>query len=297
MSTKIEWCQNPDGTRGETWNPITGCGPFGVSTGCKNCYARKMAKRLAGRFGYDKDGPFKATLHENKFFQPLKWKKPRMIFTCSMGDLFYENVWDFWTDRVMAVISLCPQHTFQILTKRPERMREYFATHGCMVGGVCFSLSNLWLGVSAENQAAADERIPHLLQTPAAVRFVSLEPLLGPIDTTRVSAGLLCPQRPGHTVDVLRGGTWDARSGMTNIAPEFINHSDMKTIDWVIVGCESGPRRRECKIEWVEDIVRQCDEADVPCFVKQLSINGKVSKDPAEWPEHLRVRQFPEVRR
>jgi protein gp37 len=304
MTTKIEWTD-------ETWNPIVGCSK--ISTGCENCYAEQAAAsaRLQQFEQYQEVIDFeidleigkdygrvvgsrwngKTTFVESALEKPLHWKKPRRIFVCSMGDLFHESVPFEWIDKVMAIIALCPQHTFQILTKRAGRMAEYFERS---IDGIPWHppriayepRPNLWLGVTAENQKCANERIPLLLQTPAAVRFVSLEPLLGEIDLARVKAGSMCPD-PTHKVDVLLGGYWSTNMG-------FVNHSDMPaTIDWVIIGCESGPKRRECKIEWVRDIVEQCQTAEVPVFVKQLSINGKVSKNMDEWPEDLRVRDFP----
>ncbi|MDI9379758.1 MAG: phage Gp37/Gp68 family protein [Verrucomicrobiota bacterium] len=167
MSTNIEWTD-------ATWNPVTGCTK--VSQGCKHCYAERMATRLAGRYGYSADQPFRVTLRGSKLEQPFHWREPRMVFVCSMGDLFHDDVPDGFIDRVFGVIRKCPQHTFQILTKRPHGMCEY-----------ALSLSyrrppsNVWLGTSVENQDAADSRIHHLLNTPAAVRFLSLEPLLGPL--------------------------------------------------------------------------------------------------------------------
>jgi len=244
--TKIEWTN-------ETWNPITGCSK--ISPGCANCYAERMAKRLAGRFGYPKDDPFRVTFHPDKLLKPLKWKKPRMIFVCSMGDLFHEQV--DWRDirQIYKVMRKGRQHIYQILTKRPEimgdRLNRWFGPR----------LKNwpfIWHGISAEDQEWFSRRIRWLLQIQAAVRFVSLEPLLGPI--------------------------------RINFANNL--HSRLNP-DWVIVGCESGPKRRECKLEWVRDIVRQCRAANIAIFIKQLQINGRVSHDPEEWPKDLRIREFP----
>src|SRR3990170_4343202 len=159
-NTKIEWAT-------KSWNPITGCTK--VSAGCQNCYAKRMAKRLAGRYGYPKDNPFAVTPHPERLQEPLSWKKPQRIFVCSMGDLFHEAVSFSFVRRVLDIVDSCPQHTFLFLTKRPERM-EYYPRR------------NVWLGVSVENQETEDERIPLLLQPPAAKRFVSYEPALGPVD-------------------------------------------------------------------------------------------------------------------
>lgn len=253
MSTKIEWCD-------ETWNPITGCTP--ISDGCKNCYAARMAKRLAGRYGYPADDPFWVTFHPDRLDEPLKWKKPRRVFVCSMGDLFHCHVALKWFQKIYIIIMECKrlglEHKFLVLTKRPERMSEWVNPKK--------PLDNLWLGVTAENQRCADERIPILLQIPAAMRFVSIEPMLGPVDL-------------------------NDREFLIN--KTLFKYTLGNYLDWVILGCESGPSRRLCAIEWMIDVVRQCDDVNIPVFVKQVSINGKVSKNPAEWPEELRRREFP----
>ena len=173
--TKIEWAE-------EVWNPVTGC--RAISPGCKNCYAERMSKRLAGRYGYPTEDPFQVTLHPGKLTEPLNWKKPRRIFVCSMGDLFHEDVPDRWIDEVFKSIWMCctagdarKGHIFMILTKRPERMRNFFRE--CPLFE---NLSNVWIGVTAENQPQADARISVLRSIPAAKRFVSIEPMLGPVD-------------------------------------------------------------------------------------------------------------------
>jgi len=207
---------------------------------------------------------------------PIKTRKPTTWFVNSMGDLFHESVTDEQLDQVFAVMALTPQHTYQVLTKRPERMRDYFASRngerespinlskaeifwcdaakrslwqwvGDKVGGLInlgsaiadagYPLPNVWLGVSTENQQTADERIPLLLQTPAAVRFLSCEPLLGPIHFSKV---------PGFNRVGLDLSSW-----------------------WVIVGGESGPKARPCDWDWIASIVAQCAIPSVPCFVKQ----------------------------
>ena len=189
--TKISWTN-------ETWNPIVGCSK--ISAGCANCYAANAAKspRLQQFSQYEKVGNWDGTIEfvESQLLKPLSWKKPRKIFICSMADIFHDNVKEEWLDRIFSVIVVCPQHTFQILTKRPERMQEYLSdpltvdrieeagyefTHNmdCLNN---WPLPNLWLGTSVENQKAADDRIPSLLMTPAAVRFLSCEPLLEKID-------------------------------------------------------------------------------------------------------------------
>lgn len=243
MTTRIEWTQ-------ETWNPITGC--TRISEGCAHCYAERMSKRLRGRFGYDADEPFEVTLHEDKIEQPLGWRHRHVIFVCSMGDLFHEDVPYEWIDRVFEVMVNTPQHTYQVLTKRPERMRDYLAvmaprlrvgveSHRVNVPDV---LPNLWVGVTAENQARADERIPVLLEIPAAVRFVSLEPLLGPISFYEGAPGLALEAY--WTVD---GGPFPG-------------------LDWVIVGGETGAGARRMDPAWAVDLLEQCRAARTPFFYK-----------------------------
>lgn len=246
--TKIEWTD-------ESWNPVTGCTK--VSAGCANCYAEAIAKRF-WRIQYPAMPATEAVswpgrprrfsdvqCHPERLDIPLRWRKPRMIFVCSMGDLFHEKVPVNFLKKVFGTIEHCPHHIFQILTKRPERMAKLYKPYA---GGP----RHLWLGTSVENQDNA-WRITELLKIPAAVRFVSCEPLLGPVSLLGYRTKL----------------------------------------NWVIVGCESGPHRRECKLEWVRGIVEQCTQAGVRVFVKQLSINGKVSHDPNEWPADLRRREMP----
>ena len=222
--TKIEWAE-------EVWNPVTGCTK--VSPGCKNCYAERMSKRLVGRYGYPAKDPFKVTLHPDRLSEPLKWKKPRRIFVCSMGDLFHKAVDDGFIHDVMSTIASAPQHTFLVLTKRPERMRHYFT----YFNGKGWPLNNLWLGVTIENQKALDQRAPELIQIPAARRFISYEPALGPLEC-------------------LDG---------------WLTQCDRKTklIDLVICGGESGPGARPVHPDWVRGVRDQCKEAGVPFFFKQ----------------------------
>lgn len=295
--TKIEWCT-------DSWNPIVGCSI--VSPGCTNCYAMTMAHRielmsggspsgLAGHYvGMTKQVNGRsvwtdkvALAPEHILLQPLKWPKSRRIFVNSMGDLFHESVPDEWIDQVFAVMALCPQHTFQVLTKRAERMRKYLqdddvytrvsdealsrlhlSRHpdgrfvgdgdGGVEGLVNWPLPNVWLGVSAERQQEADERIPHLLQTPAAIRFVSAEPLLGPIDFTYLSAGSIL------TLDALTGMHADVEGAVEGV----IDYPDPK-LDWVIVGGESGRNARPMSIHWAREIRDQCAAAGVPFYFKQ----------------------------
>jgi protein gp37 len=240
---------------------------------------------------------------------PLRWRKPRRIFVNSMSDLFHPAVKDEWIDRIFAVMALAPQHTFQVLTKRPERMLKYcdavndsddLAVASCELaeqhGGQGFDffktkrielpLPNVWLGVSCENQETADERIPLLLQTPAAVRFISAEPLLSSID-------LHNERSVGDDYDWLTGDNYDWPDGTARSRPA------RPRLDWVIVGGESGPGARFGDGEWIRSIVQQCSAARVPVFVKQMGtrphLKDRKGGDPSEWPADLRVRQFPDL--
>jgi len=281
--TKIPWTD-------ETWNMIGGCSP--VSEGCLNCAAAMSAQLCVNRGNKKYEGLVKngkwtgeVRLFPDLLDKPLHWRKPRMIFPAFMGDLFHEAVPFEFIDKVFETMALCwgnaayrkntyPNHIFQILTKRPKQMLKYLSgdvKKRWGDGAPCIgTLPNVWLGVSVENQKAADERIPILLQIPAAVQFVSVEPMLEAVDLK-----------------------WNLTYPSQRCSSYIRNESPPKSLDWVIIGCESGPKRRPCKLEWVRDLVEQCKAADVPVFVKQLSINGKVSHKPEEWPEWARLRQMP----
>lgn len=233
INSKIEWTDS-------TWNPITGCTP--VSEGCRNCYAKGIAKRFPVVHG----GLFsEIRFHEDRLMQPLKWKKPRKIFVCSMGDLFHEDVQVQWLNEVFRVIQNCRQHTFIVLTKRPERAKSYLrSVASCRAwpeDDVVFP--NVWLGVTAENQEQADKRIPILLDTPAAVRVVSVEPMLGYVD-------LDIPIETGYG------------SG-------FGLSTALGYIDGVLCGGESGPNARPMHPDWARSLRDQCVAAGVPFFFKQ----------------------------
>ena len=292
-TTSIEWTD-------KTWNPLAGC--TRVSEGCRNCYAERMAKRLQamGNRGYegtiDANGRWtgKVNLIPDALAAPLHWRKPCMIFVNSMSDMFHQAVPFELVDQVFAVMALCPQHTFQVLTKRPERMADYLsemATNhvvkwgkfaGTKVPGrpaaiqrvisarnamltrmgkghdmslPAWPLPNCWLGTSIENQATADERIPHLLRCPAAVRFLSCEPLLGPIDLRQIPDGDDAMHFP-----LIREFACEGRN------------EPCKTdagIDWVIVGGESGSGARPMHPNWARSLRDQCAAAGVPFFFKQ----------------------------
>ena len=251
--TKIEWTD-------ATWNPFIGCSR--VSEGCRHCYAERIAGRLV----------------------PLHWRKPRRVFVNSMSDLFHENAPDEWIDQAFAVMALCPQHTFQALTKRPKRMLDWVRKNS--TGGRIFHLAsqidpkkygavsgswplpNVWLGVSVEHQEAADARIPLLLQTPAAVRFISAEPLLGRVD-------LHLPDQEAYPLK------------MRPVA--------IQRIHWVICGGESGPGARPMHPDWARSLRDQCRAANVPFFFKQwgewlpegIEVGWKDVGRPPRNAEHL----------
>jgi protein gp37 len=298
MSTGISWTD-------ETWNPTTGCSK--VSEGCRNCYAAALAPRLAamGQDGYTslpwtkKNAPENVMLHSGRLEKPLRWKKPRRIFVNSMSDLFHELVPFEFVDRVFAVMALARRHTFQILTKRPERMAEYaskpdraarvgaYMTLDVILGGpelrdvegdemarwrrngVPWPLPNVWLGTSVEDQRAADARIPYLLKTPAAVRFLSCEPLIGPVRIARhmVSCGDPDHRHSGPCEAYFPGGR----------------------VHWVIAGGESGPNHRPMQADWMRSLRDQCRDAGVAFFGKQAS--GPRNEMPL--PPDLRVREMP----
>ena len=292
--TKIEWVMNPDGTQGERWNPIVGCTI--ATPGCTNCYAMRAAWRMShnpatpqyhGTVKMVNGNPVwtgKMALAEKVLTAPLHRKKPTTCLVNSMGDLFHENVPDEWIDRVFAVMALCPQHRFQILTKRAARMRAYFARDddGFMAAEAriehrakriaresgspipvgktltgTMPWPNVWLGVSVEDQRRADERIPDLLATPATIRFVSAEPLLGPVN-------FLVTDARGHDITALRGIAVDPTD--PDGADEYYRTNK---IDWVIVGGESGRGARPMHPDWARDIRDQCVAADVQFFFKQ----------------------------
>lgn len=337
----IEWTE-------ATWNPVVGCSI--LSPGCTNCYAMKMAARIeamsagtgrsthyAGTTQASKAGPVwtgKMALATNKtLIQPLRWKRPRMIFVNSMSDLFHEDVPDEWIDQVFAVMALAPQHTFQVLTKRSQRMRDYLCTRGgdwmlrwpeaipagkwlmsrhegmSRLGAngpvaaamydaapIHFPLPNVWLGVSTERQQEADDRIPELLATPAAVRFVSAEPLLGQIDFRQWQHdyGCGCGWGGDSPLDYCTNCGWRGRApgeigeakcpdcrelvADYNACPECDGHdgdgmsfgpNSRPRLDWIIVGGESGTDARPMHPDWARSIRDQCAEAGVAFFFKQ----------------------------
>jgi protein gp37 len=279
-STTIEWTDS-------TWNPITGCTK--VSPGCDNCYAETFAERWRGTAGHHFENGFDLTLRPNALTMPLRWRKPRKVFVNSMSDLFHKDIPDEYIARVFAVMALTPQHTYQVLTKRHGRMRSLLGsrdflgqldTHredirpGC--GDFNWPLPNVWMGVSVEDQKRADLRIPALLDTPAAIRFLSCEPLLGPVDLTAWMPGgpanWRC-QEPScrryftgpfqeHCPNCGAEGMWTG-SHTGNDRPNG------QPIGWVIAGGESGPGARPMSPDWARSLRDQCAAADVPYLFKQ----------------------------
>jgi protein gp37 len=239
--SKIEWT-------GKTWNPITGCQR--VSAGCQHCYAETMTKRLAamGQEKYqgllDGKGRFNGEVRFDRpsLDIPILRKKPTTYFVNSMSDIFHPGINHDWQRYIWVVMKNTPRHTYQILTKRAEEMQRRVDELVNEFG----VLPNVWLGVSVENQAAADERIPHLLQTPAAIRFLSCEPLLGPVEIHRYAMGGL-----------------------------------ITTLDWVIVGGESGPGARPVHPDWARSLRDQCAAAGVPFFFKQWGEWGPEYQNPS----------------
>ena len=271
MSTnsKIEWT-------GATWNPVTGCTHVAGDPACDHCYAVPMTHRLEmmGQSKYagltvlnargDRHFNGEVRTHEDALEIPLKRAKPTTYFVNSMSDLFHKEVHTYFIQKVFFRIKACPQHTFQILTKRPELMAEELHrwAHGCGHG----VLPNAWFGTSIGTRKFL-HRIDTIRDIPAAVRFLSLEPLL-----------------------------------------EDLGPLDLRGIHWVIVGGESGPGARPCQIEWIRDIVKQCKEVAVPCFVKQIGARPRLGTHDYDtidgdakggtmhtWPADLCVREFPKA--
>lgn len=305
--SKIEWTD-------ATWNPIRGCSR--VSEGCRHCYAERVAARFSGpgqpyeglvRISNTLDGRkptgWNGTVRmvAEHLADPLRWKRPRRVFVNSMSDLFHESLTNEQIAAVFGVMAACPQHTFQVLTKRAKRMREWFLWASGMTGvntstgevtrmscdplASCvisadrlgakirpaqmqhapgWPLSNVWLGVSVENQAAADERIPELLRTPAAVRWISAEPLLGPVDFKRQCHAAGCDGECGHASPFAMLG--DDASGAL--------------IDWLVMGAESGPGARAADPAWFRGLAEQCRSAGVSVFFKQGMPGDGVTAGP-----------------
>lgn len=373
QATKIQWTDR-------TWNPVRGCSR--VSEGCRSCYAERLAGRFAGpglpfdgfvtlhrrreeRDVVGRDGSIrqqvsttsearwtsKVELVPSHLPEPLSWRKPQRVFVNSMSDLFHEGLSNEDIAAVFGVMAACPEHQFQVLTKRPARARDWFRWIAAAPGlspppGICawsarayllnanqpvppaldeeadgddarWPLPNVWLGCSVEDQATADERIPLLLDTPAALRFVSAEPLLGPVDLRPY----LQPMHGAIVRNPPEGDAFFEQLGrqLSHEAALLVPRGcDVQVIpgvglDWVIAGGESGPGARPCAIEWIEGVVEQCAAARVPAFVKQLGakvvsvdrvdaagrwawqagLTDRKGGDPTSWPPEVRVREFP----
>lgn len=292
--TPISWTDS-------TWNPLRGCSR--VSAGCERCYAETMAGRFSG-IGQPYEGLVRRTTNGFRWTGamrfipealaiPFRWKKGRKIFVNSMSDLFHEQVKDEWLDACFDVMRRTPQHTYQILTKRAARMAFYL--EGKSVE------PHIWLGVSVENQETANQRICELLTIDAKVRVVSYEPALGPINLCSLTPFLA---QPGVTVDALRGD-WVAPSG------ERLSLIPPASLAWVICGGESGPKARECRVEWLRSVKDQCAAAGVACWMKQYGaapmytsrfgtafpciLHDSKGADMAEWDEDMQVQQFPDM--
>ncbi len=316
--TRIEWAD-------AVWNPVTGCTK--ISDGCKNCYAERMAKRLRGRFGYPLDEPFAVTLHPDKLREPEAWKRGRRIFVCSMGDLFHEEVPFEFIDQVFFTMASAHQHIFMLLTKRPERMLEYYESRLFVVndilrfgtrlmridlgGGWHLEFdpmnSNIWAGVTAEDQMRANKRIPVLIKVPASVHYVSVEPMLEMVSLIRAIGD---PEEddwdevnsiqdenddsePEEFIEECEAECDWINYGNDLVAnPEWVEWKqwrDMRAhwakvgrcLDWVIVGGESGPGARPMNEQWARELKDQCEGVNVHFFYKQAPVDGKLVKMPA----------------
>lgn len=319
--TGIEWTD-------ATWNPIRGCSR--VSEGCRHCYAEKIAARFSGPGmayeglaemrvigeGTDKERTEahwtgKIGLVEKHLSDPLYWKKPQRIFVNSMSDLFHENVPDEWIDRIFAVMALTPEHTYQILTKRPDRMRQYMKTlqyrevpvslaitrtpwwdspqgSPCAVGTIEDRigegpLPNVWMGVSVEDQKAANDRIPTLMLTPAAVRWISAEPLLGPVNLEDLrfddGDGPIALNALSGVAEVLESTSMDIIS----------DDPENPRLAWVVAGGESGNEARPMHPDWVRSLRDQCQKHGTSFFFKQWGEYEPVYAGMEGWKLHLRA--------
>jgi protein gp37 len=271
--TVIEWT-HPPGYKGETWNPATGCTK--VSQGCKNCFAEGVAERFWGERKFTD-----VRIHPERIGSPLRWRDPRFVFVNSMSDLFHEDIAFSFVACVVDVMLQTPRHRYIVLTKRPQRAKDFYQWCADQGGDVP---NNLILGVSAEDQKTFDERVPVILECPAACYAVSYEPALDQVDFCFGSY----PRSGPH-------------------------------VEWLIAGGESGPNARPCDVSWIRSAVSQARDSGFPVFVKQLGtrphhdcslgeknwdwsecetlakVRDRKGADPSEWPEDLRVRQWPSI--
>jgi protein gp37 len=258
-STSIEWTRGDDGSAGATWNPVTGCSK--VSPGCDHCYAETFAERFRGVRGHAYEQGFDLKVWPERLRLPFEWRQPRRVFVNSMSDLFHAAVDDVYIAKVFAVMWATPQHTYQVLTKRPARMASLLGSAdwwsrvtsefhdlaasrgGSELAGAldespgsgARALPNVWLGTSVESEKWARVRVPRLLATPARIRFLSCEPLLEPVDLRR----------------------W------------LVTHDRNSPIQWVIAGGESGPGARPMHPQWAQDLAGLCGVSKVAFFFKQ----------------------------
>lgn len=312
--TKIEWAT-------DTWNPVTGCTK--VSEGCRHCYAERQVERfghrvhsLGGMNSHLGERFTRVICHSDKLAQPLHWRKPRRVFVCSMSDLFHPDVPEAFIKAVFVTMAAARQHTFIVLTKRPDRMLAVLSQweldgltlrEGCGV-----VLPNVIGMVSIENQETAELRVPLLLQSPFAVRGVSYEPALGPVDLNAV------PWKHGG----MAAKGWSGVLRNPSEPDDFVYWSQHELgIRWVICGGESGPKARPLHPDWARSMRDQCQAAGVPFFLKQMHVfrcpvcgtcstampewnadecdecteraRRVLSKEPEEWPEDLRIREAP----
>lgn len=341
--TSIEWTD-------VTWNPMRGCSPVGPE--CENCYAAELAARfaddglafagLARRSGRRRLPQWtgRTTLVPGRLGLPLQWKRPRRIFVTSVSDPFHDGFTNEEIGALFGVMAASPQHTFQLLTKRPRRAREWFRWIGragqqALDRVACFAddllsgvlptagrvevlapgrgasqwpLPNVHFVVSAGTQASADQLVPELLEIPAAVRGVSCEPLLEPVN---LLGHMMSSRNPGDCANCGKGHGFTRCPNYGGVAKTSDEHRCASFrrvqgmgIDWVIVGGESGPRARPFGIGWARDIIGQCRKAGVPVFVKQMGarpvdaagpvrLRDRKGGDIDEWPEDLRVREYP----
>lgn len=293
--TKIEWTES-------TWTPIRArdieTGKVGwfcthASEGCRNCYAETMNARLGTGIEFKAQNRRKVEIFvdDKMLAKPLSWQRGRMIFVCSMTDLFGDFVTDEMIDRVFRVMAMSKRHTYQVLTKRPERARAYLTAEGVearirSAPGV-WPLPNVWLGTSVEDQPNANERVPHLMLTPAAVRFLSIEPLLAPVDPTRISTMRF---RGAEIANALTGEL----SGIFGDPAGYAGK-----IHWVIVGGESGSKARPMHPDWARFIRDQCSAWGTAFMMKQWGAWAPCGSNDGAWPVDTRtcIRLTPDGKR
>lgn len=310
--TSIEWTEHSINPIRARLNGRVGHYCEKLSPGCKHCYSSRFQPRFGlPQFQEQRRTDVAPFLDTVKLAEVLRRRKPTTYFWCDMTDMFGEWVPDEWIASCFGVMAATPQHTHQVLTKRAKRMREWFewigsrhtgtlfgsaGAFGVDVGplnGITWPLPNTWLGVSAEDQQRADERIPYLLETPAAVRFVSAEPLLGPIDFTRLGVSRMPGDPPGPgellSVDALEGTVSTLQMART------VHTAPVACIDWLIAGAESGPGARPMQDDWVRSLRDQCANAGVAFFLKQ-KLNERGHKVSLPLLDGVRHDAMPEVR-